>query len=347
MNESPFPPHQPWVGSPPPYPPNEPPYSAPSSVLGAPPSEAPSASGGAAESATPRGRSAKSQPRAARRGAAAVTVAAALVAGGVGGFAAASFADTGSTATPTAVTAAPPSASGDSGTGANTAIPAASTSSPLSVAEIVDRVGPSVVAVNTEVVERRGPFTQTGSGAGTGVILTSDGQVLTNAHVVSGASRVTVTVVVDGEEVEYPATVIAGDSSNDLALLQVDADTDLPAATIGESSTAAVGDDVVAIGNALALEGGMSVTRGIVSGLDRAITAGDAYSSEQLTGLIQTDAAISSGNSGGPLVNAAGQVIGINTAVASSSSGTQASNVGFVIPIDKAMSIVEQMRQQI
>jgi S1-C subfamily serine protease len=102
----------------------------------------------------------------------------------------------------------------------------------------------------------------------------------------------------------------------------------------------AVGDDVVAIGNALALEGSPTVTRGIVSALDRSIDT----SSGQLTGLIQTDASISSGNSGGPLANAAGEVIGVNTAAAASSQGTTAENVGFAISIDKAMTVVEQLR---
>ena len=101
-----------------------------------------------------------------------------------------------------------------------------------------------------------------------------------------------------------------------------------------------VGDDVVAIGNALALEGSPTVTKGIVSALDRSLDT----SSGVMTDLIQTDASISSGNSGGPLVNAAGQVIGINTAVAASSQGTTAENIGFAISIDKAMTVVEQLR---
>ena len=119
---------------------------------------------------------------------------------------------------------------------------------------------------------------------------------------------------------------------------------DLTPATLGDSDATIVGDDVVAVGNALALEGGMSVTRGIVSALHRSIEAGSESGSESLSGLIQTDAAISSGNSGGPLVNSKGEVIGINTAVAGSSNGTTASNIGFAIPIDTAKTIVERLR---
>ncbi|MBX7069414.1 MAG: trypsin-like peptidase domain-containing protein [Microthrixaceae bacterium] len=212
----------------------------------------------------------------------------------------------------------------------------------LDVAGILQKVGPSTVAINTSVTQRRGPYVAQGQGAGTGVVLTADGQILTNAHVVSGATRITVSV--DGTDQELPATLVAADSANDLALLQVQGVTDLTPAVLGSSAAAAVGDDVVAVGNALALEGGMSVTRGIVSALNRSIEAGGNGTSETLSGLIQTDAAISSGNSGGPLVNSNGEVIGINTAVAGSSGSTTASNIGFAIPIDEASRIVERLR---
>jgi putative serine protease PepD len=111
----------------------------------------------------------------------------------------------------------------------------------------------------------------------------------------------------------------------------------LATAQLADDDTTAVGDQVVAIGNALALEGGLTVTQGIVSALDRSIET----SSGTLDGLIQTDAAISSGNSGGPLVNAAGQVVGINTAVASSSSGVEASNIGFAISIEDSIAVAD------
>jgi len=212
----------------------------------------------------------------------------------------------------------------------------------LDVAAILAKVGPSVVAIDTEITQRRGPYTARGRGAGTGVVLTADGEILTNAHVVDGATTITVTV--NGTDQALPATLVAADTRNDLALLKVQGVSDLTPATLGSSDATVVGDDVVAVGNALALEGGMSVTRGIVSALHRSIEAGSESGSESLSGLIQTDAAISSGNSGGPLVNAHGEVIGINTAVAGSSDTTTASNIGFAIPIDTAKQIVDQLR---
>lgn len=212
----------------------------------------------------------------------------------------------------------------------------------LDVAAILAKVGPSVVAVNTQVTQRRGPYIAQGQGAGTGVVLTADGQILTNAHVIDGATAITVSV--EGSDQQLPATLVAKDTANDLALLQVTGVSDLTPATLGDSDATIVGDDVVAVGNALALEGGMSVTRGIVSALHRSIEAGSESGSESLSGLIQTDAAISSGNSGGPLVNSKGEVIGINTAVAGSGNGTTASNIGFAIPIDTAKTIVERLR---
>ena len=125
----------------------------------------------------------------------------------------------------------------------------------------------------------------------------------------------------------------------DVAVLRVDDPSGLVAADIATAGSAAVGDQVIAIGNALALDGGMSVTQGIVSAVDRSIES----DSGTLTDLIQTDAAISSGNSGGPLANAAGQVIGINTAVAASSGGVQASNIGFAISIARALEVADEL----
>lgn len=269
-------------------------------------------------------------PRAGRKVAAVgATVIASLLAGAAGGWVA------GREATP-ATTAA------GNAVASTRTVSAEIDGADLDVAGILDRVGPSVVAINTEVTQRRGPYVARGQGAGTGVILTADGEILTNAHVVEGASSITVTV--DGSETALPATLVAADAGNDLALLRVTGATDLTPATLGSSADTIVGDDVVAVGNALALEGGMSVTRGIVSALHRSIEAGSDSGSESLSGLIQTDAAISSGNSGGPLVNSKGEVIGINTAVAGSSGSTTASNIGFAIPIDTARQIVEQLR---
>ena len=204
----------------------------------------------------------------------------------------------------------------------------------INVAAVVAAVEPSTVAVTTHVVQQQGPFQVEGEAAGTGIIIDSEGHILTNAHVVADATEVK--VAVNGEE--RSATVVGADREHDIAVLKLDDPSGVHPAKLGSAADVAVGDQVVAIGNALALQGGPTVTEGIISALNRSIDT----ESSRLTGLIQTDAAISSGNSGGPLVNAAGEVIGINTAVASSGGGVQASNIGFVIPIDAAMEIAQQ-----
>jgi S1-C subfamily serine protease len=220
------------------------------------------------------------------------------------------------------------------------AAPAAVTlaASKLNVAGVLAKVEPSVVSVETTITARRGRLSQTGQAAGTGIILSTDGEILTNAHVVEGATSISVKL--PGDATARPAQLIGADTTHDLALIKIAAASDLKAAPIGDSNAVQVGDDVVAIGNALALEGGPTVTRGIVSALDRSIET----DSGSLTGLLQTDASISSGNSGGPLVNAAGEVIGINTAVAASSGATNAENIGFVIPISKALPTIAALK---
>ena len=200
----------------------------------------------------------------------------------------------------------------------------------IDVAAVVAAVQPSTVSITTSAEVRNGPFTQYAEGAGTGIVLDDAGHILTNAHVVAGAESVTVHV--NGED--RSAEVLGGSLADDIAVLQLDDATGVVPATTATSQPA-VGDPVVAIGNALALEGGPTVTQGIVSALDRSIDTEQGH----LDGLLQTDAAISSGNSGGPLANAAGEVVGVNTAVAGSSQGTQASNIGFVIPIAQALEI--------
>ncbi|MGD9703425.1 MAG: S1C family serine protease [Acidimicrobiia bacterium] len=204
-----------------------------------------------------------------------------------------------------------------------------------SVAQIVDAVEESVVSIETTVSVRRGPFSGEASGAGTGIVL-DGGYILTNAHVIEGATEVTVTAS-DGSTRQ--AEVIGSDTSSDVAVLHVDDTAGLVPASIDTAAVAAVGDDVVAIGNALALEGGLTVTKGIVSALDRSIDTENGTISD----LIQTDAAISSGNSGGPLVNGSGQVIGMNTAVATSSGTVSASNIGFSIDIGTALTVAERL----
>lgn len=205
---------------------------------------------------------------------------------------------------------------------------------PADIQEILARVQPAVVAIRTRTLnlgELLRPVP--GEGAGTGFVLTPDGLIVTNAHVISGAQSID---VVFGNDRTMPARVLGRDASVDLAVLKVEASGLSPAA-LGDSERLRVGDDVVAIGNALALEGGPTVTRGIVSAKDRTITAENGVSLEHL---IQTDTAINPGNSGGPLVNSAGEVVGINTAVAG-----DAQNIGFSIAINEAKPIIEELRQ--
>jgi S1-C subfamily serine protease len=207
----------------------------------------------------------------------------------------------------------------------------------LNVAGVLARVQRSVVSVQTAIQSRRGPYVQEGQGAGTGIVIDGKGNILTNAHVVEGATSITITV--SGDSQPRQATLVAEDVAADIAVVHVQDTTGLVAAPLAAPGSTKVGDQVVAIGNALALEGGLTVTEGIVSALNRSIDT----SSGTLTGLVQTDAAISSGNSGGPLVNAAGEVVGINTAVAASSGGIEASNIGFAISIDTAMSVAQRL----
>ena len=202
-----------------------------------------------------------------------------------------------------------------------------------SIAEVVSKVSPSVVSIVTEVRTNSWYGTSTSSAAGTGFILTDDGYIMTNKHVIDGAKNITV-VLEDGTT--YTNTKLIGtDPLNDAAILKIDA-TNLTPVTLGDSKTISTGQSVIAIGNALGVYGN-SVTSGVISGTGRSIIAadstGEAY--ESLTDLIQTDAAINSGNSGGPLVNAAGQVIGINTATSESGE-----NIGFTIPISSVKGII-------
>jgi S1-C subfamily serine protease len=203
---------------------------------------------------------------------------------------------------------------------------------PADIQAVLERVQPAVVSIQTEAFTSRGIFP---SGAGTGVILTADGEVLTNSHVVENANRIRVTLF--GETRQRTATLIGRDPSNDLALIKIDDASGLPTAVLGDSTETDVGDDVVAIGNALALPGGPTVTRGIVSAVDRAIDTEDGT----LEGLIQTDTAINPGNSGGPLVNAAGEVIGINTAVLRGG----AEGIGFAISSEVAEPVLDRLRR--
>jgi len=218
-----------------------------------------------------------------------------------------------------------------SGSGATAAL--VSTTTETGDAAIVAATTPSVVTISTSgtAVVGRGATVQE-SGVGTGIILTSDGDILTNAHVVAGASSLTVTLS-DGST--HPATVVRADTSTDLAIIKIDA-TGLTPAALGSSAALQVGESVLAIGDPLGTFSD-SVTKGIVSGLGRTITVADETTGQpiELTGLIQTDAAINPGNSGGPIVDAQGRVIGIAAA-----GSTNAEGLGFAIPIDTARTFI-------
>jgi len=209
---------------------------------------------------------------------------------------------------------------------------------PGSVADIAQRVLPSVVSISAE--------SSSGGGTGTGFVIDSTGYILTNNHVIADAAA-------DGGDIEVQlndgtilqASIIGRDSSYDLAVLKIN-QAGLTALTFGDSDDVAVGDSVIAIGSPLGLSG--TVTLGIVSAKDRAVTAGESAGDSSFINAIQTDAAINPGNSGGPLVNSAGAVIGVNSAIAtlgSSSLSSQSGSIGlgFAIPINQARKTAEQL----
>lgn len=204
--------------------------------------------------------------------------------------------------------------------------------------DVAKQVSPSVVSITSQSTGFSFfGSSQTEQGAGTGIIVSSNGLIMTNNHVIAGASELDV-FTSDGHEYKN-AKVVAADTNNDLAFVQISA-SGLPAAKLGDSSTVQVGTEVIAIGNALG-QYQNTVTQGIISGVGRPVQAGDEEggSTEQLQNLFQTDAAINPGNSGGPLVDVRGDVIGINTAVASDAQG-----IGFAIPINEAKQELQQVQ---
>lgn len=220
----------------------------------------------------------------------------------------------------------------------------------LTPAEIYKKVEPSVVGISATCESTSSTNdiysyfygygnnqSQTYTSTGTGIVMTKDGYIITNAHVVEDATEVT--VILNTED-EYKATIIGKDTSADIAVLKIQA-TDLTPAEFGDSDTLAVGDYAYAIGNPLGFELSNTFTPGIISGLDRTITIND-----NTMNLIQTSAAINSGNSGGPLVNSKGQVVGIvSSKMSSSYSSSEASieGLGFAIPITQAKSIIDDL----
>lgn len=215
------------------------------------------------------------------------------------------------------------------------------------ITTIAKEVGPSVVSIGvtnqttrTDFFGNNSPIRQ--EGAGTGVIISEDGYVMTNRHVVGSKDAVVTVTLSDGTQLEDVDVVGIGTEGDplDVAFLKIN-DTKgqkLVAAKLGDSSKVQVGEKVVAIGNALG-QFQNSVTAGIISGYGRSVIAGDSVSQESLQNLFQTDAAINQGNSGGPLVNASSEVIGINTAVA----GDGAENIGFAIPINDLQGLINSV----
>ena len=206
-----------------------------------------------------------------------------------------------------------------------------------SIADVANSVSPSIVSVITET-RTMSYFgqAQSSTAAGSGIIVSRDGYILTNKHVVDGSNNIN--IITDDGTTYTNVEIVTFDPLNDVAFLKIKDASDLKAATLGDSKTINVGQQVIAIGNALGTYQN-SVTEGVVSGTNRSITATDqSYSSyESLTDMIQTDASINAGNSGGALVNAAGQVIGINTAVANGNG------VGFAIPISSVKGMLSQV----
>jgi len=202
----------------------------------------------------------------------------------------------------------------------------------LSNVEVVKALTPSVVQIVTETTTRNffnRPVPR--SGVGTGIILSEDGYILTNNHVVDGAQQLTV-ILSNGES--YPAEIVGTDLDTDTAVIRIEASGLFPA-NLGNSSELQVGEEVIAIGHALGLPGGPTVSAGVISAVGRSI---DTSSQITIVDLIQTDAAINPGNSGGPLVNDRAEVIGINTAIIQGTEG-----IGFAINIDDAKIVIEQI----
>jgi S1-C subfamily serine protease len=220
------------------------------------------------------------------------------------------------------------------------AAPAASKTM-LSTSQIASRVDPGLA----DVVSTDGY--QQATAAGTGIVLTSTGEVLTNNHVIEGATSIDVTDIGNGQK--YTATAVGYDATADVAVLQLQGASSLTTPSLGDSATVQAGDRVVALGNAGGKGGAPSVVSGTVTALDQSITASDELSgvSEQLTRLIQNSARIKPGDSGGPLVNSRGQVIGVDTAASSGyqfqSQSSRAVEQAYSIPIDQALSIAKQI----
>ena len=266
------------------------------------------------------------------RSAVALVLAAAM--GFAGGFVGAKFGGSGKVV----IQQVAPSSTADSASGSDSSITAASSSgSSLTTEQVADLVSPSVVVITTEqVVYSQWSWygqNQVESGAGSGGIISSDGYILTCAHVVDGASTITVTI---GDK-DYTATLVGEDTTSDIAVIKIDAD-GLTPATVGNSDSLKVGQSVMAVGNPLGELGG-TVTGGMISALNRSVTI-QGSSSVNTMSLIQMDASVSPGNSGGGLFNMNGELVGI---VNAKSSSSDAEGLGFAIPINDAIKVAQEL----
>ena len=266
------------------------------------------------------------------RSAVALVLAAAM--GFAGGFVGAKFGGSGKVV----IQQVAPSSTADSASGSDSSITAASSSgSSLTTEQVADLVSPSVVVITTEqVVYSQWSWygqNQVESGAGSGVIISSDGYILTCAHVVDGASNITVTI----NDKDYTATLVGEDTTSDIAVIKIDAD-GLTPATVGDSDSLKVGQNVMAVGNPLGELGG-TVTGGMISALNRSVTIQSTNSTNTMS-LIQMDASVSPGNSGGGLFNMNGELVGI---VNAKSSSSDAEGLGFAIPINDAIKVAQEL----
>ena len=230
-----------------------------------------------------------------------------------------------------------PSSSSSSSGGDSSITSASASGSSLTTEQVADLVSPSVVVITTEqVVYSQWSWygqNQVESGAGSGVIISSDGYILTCAHVVDGASNITVTI----NDKDYTATLVGEDTTSDIAVIKIDAD-GLTPATVGNSDSLKVGQNVMAVGNPLGELGG-TVTGGMISALNRSVTIQGTNSTNTMS-LIQMDASVSPGNSGGGLFNMNGELVGI---VNAKSSSSDAEGLGFAIPINDAIKVAQEL----
>jgi S1-C subfamily serine protease len=232
----------------------------------------------------------------------------------------------------------PNGANNGNGSGSGSGSGSSGSSGPSDINSIAAKAAPSLVDINTTLSY------QGGRAAGTGIVLTSDGLVLTNNHVISGATNISATDVGNGHT--YPATVVGYDRSHDIAAIQLQGAHNLATATVGDSSKVSVGDQVVGLGNAGGVGGTPSTAGGTITALGQSITATDEGdgTSEQLSGLIQVDANIQPGDSGGALVDTDGHVVGVNTAASAGFSFRTSGGEGFAIPINQAIGIFHQIQ---